>query len=393
MAIRRPRLLFLVTEDWYFWSHRVDLARVAQDEGFEVLVATRVRNHGERIRRAGFRLVPLRTLRRGAPGARDMAAVAEILCLYWRARPDIVHHVALKPVVYGSWAARLARVPGVVNAIAGLGSAFIGNSTGSPPLHVAARHSLRFAFAVLRSTAIFQNHDDWEYFTRTGILGKSRAVVIRGSGVNTNLFMVSPEPAGVPLVLLPARMLWDKGVGEFVEAARILSAQRIHARCVLVGMIDAENPSAIPEARIRAWQHEGVVEWWGHREDMPRTLAAANVIVLPTYREGLPKVLLEASASGRVIVATDVPGCREIVRHGVNGSLVPPHDPRALAEAITLLVRNPALRAEAGRRGREIVEREFSVARIAGETLAVYRRLLDESGARVDACRVPEART
>jgi glycosyltransferase involved in cell wall biosynthesis len=192
--------------------------------------------------------------------------------------------------------------------------------------------------------------------------------------------------------MLPARMLWDKGIAEFVEAARILLKRGATARFVLVGMIDKENSSAIPESRIRAWQKEGLVEWWGHREDMPTVLAAANVVVLPSYREGLPKVLLEAAASGRATVATDVPGCREVVRNGVNGLLIPPRDPVALADAIEGFVENPELRRTAGRRGRQIAEQEFSLARIAGETIAVYRNLLGESSRWMSARRVSETR-
>ena len=383
MELGRPRLLFLVTEDWYFWSHRVGLALAARDEGFEVLVAARAGPCAERIQRAGLRLLPLRMLRRGAPGLRDMAAVAEIFRIYRRVRPDLVHHVALKPVICGSWAARLARVPGVVNAIAGLGSAFIGGGKGSWVVRAGLRPALRAAVAIPGSVTIFQNRDDQADFSRAGILGSGRAMVIRGCGVDTDLFAMSGEPQGPPVVMLPARMLWDKGVGEFVEAARLVSRRGVTARFVLVGMVDPTNPSAIPESQLRAWTDEGLVKWWGHRDDMPGTLAAAHLVVLPSYREGLPKVLLEAAASGRAIVATDVPGCREIVRHGVNGLLVPPKDARALADAISSLVEDRSFRQEAGRRGRHIVDGEFSLARIAGETISAYREVIDGSLASV----------
>jgi glycosyltransferase involved in cell wall biosynthesis len=385
MELGRPRLLFLVTEDWYFWSHRVGLALAARDEGFEVLVAARAGPCAERIRRAGLRLLPLRMLRRGTPGLRDLAAIAEIFRIYRRARPDLVHHVALKPVICGSWAARLARVPAVVNAIAGLGSAFIGGGTGSWVVRAALRPALRAAVAMPGSVTIFQNRDDQADFARAGILGSGRATVIRGCGVDTALFAMSGEPQGPPVVMLPARMLWDKGVGEFVEAARLVSRRGVTARFVLVGMVDPTNPSAIPESQLRDWRDDGLVEWWGHRDNMPATLAAGHVVVLPSYREGLPKVLLEAAASGRAIVATDVPGCREIVRHGVNGLLVPPKDARALAAAISSLVEDRSFRQEAGRRGRQIVDEEFSLARIAGETISAYREVIDGSLASVVA--------
>jgi glycosyltransferase involved in cell wall biosynthesis len=378
MELIRPRLLFLVTEDWYFWSHRIGLALAAQEEGFEILVAARAGACAERIRRAGLRLLPLRMLKRGAPGVRDLAAVAEIFRIYRRVRPHLVHHIALKPVICGSYAARLARVPTVVNAIAGLGSAFIGDGKRSWVVRAALRPALRAAVATPRSITIFQNRDDQTEFARAGILG-GRAAVIRGSGVDTDRFIVSEEPPGPPLVMLPARMLWDKGVGVFVEAARLVSRRGVTARFVLVGKVDPTNPSGIAESQLRAWTNEGLVEWWGHRDDMPATLAAAHVIVLPSYREGLPKVLLEAAACGRAIVATDVPGCREIVRHEVNGLLVPPNDSPALADAICTLTADPSFRGEAGRRGRAIVSAEFSLARIAAETISTYRQAMDPS--------------
>lgn len=392
MELARARLLFLITEDWYFWSHRLGLALAARDAGFDVLLATRVDRHAERIRRAGLRLIPLRMLRRGGSRLRDLAAVVEISRIYRRERPDVVHHVALKPVVCGSWAARLARVPGVVNAVAGLGSAFIGGRNASPAVRTALRPALRAAIRTPRAVTIFQNWDDQVDFARAGILGDGRAMVIRGSGVDTDVFAMSHEPPGPPLVMLPARMLWDKGVAEFVEAARLVSSRRRGVRFALVGMVDPPNPSAIPESRLRAWHDEGAVEWWGHRDDMPATLAAAHVVVLPSYREGLPKVLLEAAASGRAIVTTDVPGCREVARQRENGLLVPPRDPRSLAEAISRFVDDPAWRQEAGRRGRAIAEKEFSLRRIAPETITVYRQIVDGSLASLATRRIPEAR-
>jgi glycosyltransferase involved in cell wall biosynthesis len=196
---------------------------------------------------------------------------------------------------------------------------------------------------------------------------------------------MSPEPGGVPLVMLPARMLADKGVREFVEAARIVSGRGVAARFVLVGGLDGRNPTAISERHLRGWHDEGVVEWWGHRTDMSLALAASNLVVLPSYREGLPKVLLEAAASGRAIVATDVPGCRDVVRHAVTGWLVPPRDAPALAAAIERLLQAPAWRAEAGQRGRELVQREFSITRIARETIDLYRGLLGHAPSDVAA--------
>jgi glycosyltransferase involved in cell wall biosynthesis len=389
MAVARRRLVLLVTEDWHFWSHRVDLARAAVRAGFDVFVATRVTAHAAKIRAAGLQVCALRWLQRGVPGVHDLAGVAEIARLYRRLRPAVVHHVGVKPVVYGSWAARLARGPRVVNTIAGLGSSFIGTVAGAGLLRATMKRALRSALAAPDSRVIFQNRDDLDYFREAGILGDTPALIIPGAGVDLGLFHPSLEPTEAPVVMLAARLVQDKGIVEFVSAARELRRRRIEARFVLVGMVDHRNPTRIPAAQLEAWQAEGVIEWWGHRDDMPDTLRAANLVVLPSYREGFPKVLLEAAASGRAIVATDVPGCREIVRHGENGFLVPARDATGLANAIETLVQNPTLRAEAGRRGRDIAVREFSSDRISDHTILVYRELLSEQGALVAPTQVP----
>jgi glycosyltransferase involved in cell wall biosynthesis len=371
----KPRLLFLITEDWYFWSHRLDLARSARDAGMEVLVATRVQDHGARIENEGFRLLPIRLRRRSWNPFSEIAAVIELVRLYRRERPDVAHHVAMKPMLYGSIAARLAGVPAVVNAFAGLGYAFIAEHQSIRLLRSLIGWALRWALALPRSRVIVQNDADRQQLVQAGIVPPSRVSVIRGAGVDTKAFAPSPEPGGTPLVLLASRMLWDKGVGEFVEAVRLLKARGLDLRGVLVGMVDEDNPACIPQERLRSWTADGTVEWWGHRDDMPRVLASANIVVLPSYREGLPKVLLEAAASSRAIVATDVPGCREIVRHHENGLLVPPRDAQALADAIARLAQDQALRQHMGVRGREIIVREFSSEKTANETLALYRSL------------------
>ena len=372
------RLLFLVTEDWYFCLHWIGLARAARDAGFEVVVATRIVAHGEQIRVEGFGLLPLRALRRGLPGPRDLGALIELVRLYRREAPAIVHHLAMKPILYGSWAARIAGVPAVVNSFAGLGYLFTGGGLAVRILRWLARLTLRRALALSSSSkTIFNNGDDFRQFEQLGIVGKERAVVIRGVGIDTSRFCPRPEPDGVPIVLLASRMLWDKGVAEFVGAARLLAKRGVEARCVLAGRGDPANPASIPDEQLEIWKREGVVEWWGHQTDMPGALASAHVVVLPSYREGLPTVLLEAAASGRAIVGTDVPGCREIVRDGVNGYLVPPRHEAALADAIETLLRDPEKCVRMGRQGRRIVVDEFSIDRVAQQTLAVYRALLD----------------
>lgn len=379
-ANTKPRLLFLVTEDWYFWSHRLELAKTARDAGMEVFVATHVNDHGARIRGEGFTLFPIRLRRSSRHPWREVASILELVRLYRRVKPDLVHHVAMKPMLYGSIAAHLTNVPVVVNAFAGLGYAFTVGNRGMRSIGTVVGCMLRQALRLPKSVVLFQNEDDREEMIRHRIVRANQTRVIRGAGIDTNLFISSPFPEGVPVVLLASRLLWDKGVGEFIEAARLLKQRGVKARFVLAGHVDEENPARISALQVRKWQMEGVVEWWGQRDDMPKVLASASLVVLPSYREGLPKVLLEAAACGRPIIGADVPGCREIVRDGVNGVLVPPQNVEALAKAIASLLENQDLCTRMGQRGREMVLGEFAISKIASETLDLYRELLDRAG-------------
>jgi len=375
----RPRLLYLITEDWYFWSHRLDLARAAMKAGFEVTIATRVTKHGERIRQEGFRLLPISLVRRSMNPFSEMVAALELLRLYRRERPMIAHHVALKPIMYGALAAWLAGVPIVVNAFAGLGYAFTDRRRHSGFLGGCLRRALRILLRLSRSIVVFQNREDRDLLMQEGVISEECAKVIPGSGVDTDVFTARCSSAGVPIVMLASRMLWDKGIAEFVGAARSLRRQGVTARFVLVGRCDEHNPAAIDPRSIQEWIGQGVVEWWGHRDDMADILADATVVVLPSYREGLPKVLLEAAACGKPLVATDVPGCRDVVMQGVNGLLVPPRDDRALASAIQSLLSDASLRAKMGVAGRELVVRSFSVAAVATQVVDLYQGLLARS--------------
>lgn len=371
----RKKLLFLVTEDWYFCSHRLPPARAAQQAGYDIIVATRVGSRGADIAAEGFKLVPIAMQRRSRNPFRELAAIAQIVKIYWRERPDVVHHVALKPVLYGSLAAFIVRGPVVVNALAGMGFLFSSTSRLASVLRTVVSRLFRLLLNAGRNLLILQNPDDEAMLVNSGLVAAKRVRLIRGSGVDIQRFAVSTEVPTTPVVMLPSRMLWDKGVGEFVEAARLLRAGGSAARFVLVGTGDPENPASIAEGQLKAWRDSGVVESWGHRDDMPATLAQSHIVCLPSYREGLPKVLLEAAACGRPLVATDAPGCREIVRHGENGLLVPLRDAASLADAIGRLLADAELRHTMGQKGRRMVELEFSEAKVAQQTLAVYREL------------------
>jgi len=366
----------VVNRDAFFLSHRLALARGARDAGMEVIVAAGDTGRGRAIEAEGFEFIPLPVARGKLNPFLEARTFAYLLQLYRRRRPALIHHSTVQPVIYGSIAARLLGGAAVVNTISGLGYVFTSDHRTAKALRPVLRRLWRTALSHPHSRTIFQNSDDRDDFIRMGLVRADAAALIRGSGVDCTAFRSTPEPPGPPIVVLPGRMLWDKGVREFVAAARTLRAAGREARFVLVGSPDVGNREAIPVEQLDAWAREGVVEWWGQRHDMPEILAQASIVVLPTYGEGLPKVLLEAGAAGRPVVATDVRGCREVVRPGVNGVLVPPRDGPALALAIDELLSSSELRARLGQGGRHMAEMEFAEPLVVQQTLAIYRQLL-----------------
>lgn len=369
--------MFLQTQDWSFWSHRMPLARAARAAGFEVVIALHVDAHAERIRAEGFRVIPLDWRRDSLNPLRELLMLLAIVRLYAREKPDIAHQVTAKPIFYGTIAARLAGTRALVNTLTGLGSIFSADSMLARMLRPGIRFAFKAALSASNSTTIFQNRDDLALFVSGGLVDGRKAALILGSGVDVGHFRAQSEADGPPLVILPARMIWEKGVGEFVAAARLLKGEGIKARFALLGDPDPRNPTAIPAAQLARWKDEGAVEWWGIRADMGAVFAQAHVVCLPTYYgEGVPKVLLEAASCGRPLVAADMPGSREIVRHERTGLLVPPKDAPALAAALKRLIEDKPLRARLGAEARRVVCAEFAQERVAEETLKVYSGLL-----------------
>lgn len=372
------RLLYLITEDWFFCSHFLERAVAARAAGYEVLVLTRIGDggHAQRIRDAGLRLLPLRVQRRSTNPFAELGVVRQVLATYRRERPDLVHHIALKPILYGTLAARLCGLSAVINAPVGMGFVFTSASWHARLLRPMVHAGLRALLDPPGARVVFENPDDLNALVADGLVRRADCVLIRGAGVDTGRFRPAPEAAGTPVVTLVARMLRDKGIGEFVEAARRLRARGVAACLQLVGEPDPGNPAAIPEAELRAWHDDGVIRWLGRREDIPEILAASHVVCLPSYREGLPKSLLEGLAAGRPLVATDVPGCREAVIDGETGLRVPARDPAALADALARLLQDPPLRARMGTRGRELAQEAFSTRIVVARTLALYDAML-----------------
>jgi len=370
------RILYFVTEDWYFCSHRLPLAIAAKDAGYEVSVVTRVQSHGDLIKAAGLKLIPLELSRRGINPLSELQVISRLVSIYKAERPDIVHHVALKPVLYGSIAARLSKVPFVVNALAGLGFLFSSKTFKAKAARPFFMVFFKFLLNRSGSRVILQNTDDVAVLCDSGVLNKERVALIRGSGVDTIEYMAEPEIDGEPIVILASRLLWDKGVGEFVEAARVLKKSGVRARFALLGEVDPENPGSISEEQLHSWDDEGVVELWGKKDNMPKVFSQIHIVCLPSfYGEGVPKVLIEAASCGKPIVTTNAPGCRDIVHDGVNGILVPLRNSFAVADALKSLIENPDLRKRMGEKGRALVESDFSLKKVNSETLALYKEM------------------
>lgn len=370
---RKKRLLLLIAEDWYFLSHRNELALAARNEGWEVHLACRVKNHAEKIRSSGIVLHELKHLdRRSGNPLTERRAIREIKRLYAQVDPDVVHHVALKPIIYGTLAARRNGITGVVNALAGMGSAF----TESGKLGTIQR---RISRALLQralrgsSVVVVQNEDDLNIVVASLGVAAEKVRVIPGSGLDIRRFPYRAAKDSAPImVCYSGRMLHDKGVSEFVWAIDHLVGQGVPVQGVLMGKIDSDNPSGMTARELQDLIASGAVSWLGERDDVIGVLSDCDIAVLASYREGLPKSLLEAASVGLPLVATDVPGCREIVQHGVTGLLVPARDAQALADAIRTLATSAEMRGRYGSAARELVERCFSIDVVVPEVLALY---------------------
>jgi glycosyltransferase involved in cell wall biosynthesis len=365
------KVILFANTDWYLFNFRMNLAQTLRSRGVDVVLLSPPGPYVVQLQAAGFRWIPVQMSGKGMDLFEELKTLLKIRDIYHNEKPDLVHHFTIKCVLYGSIAARWSKVRAVVNAVPGLGYVF--NAPGWRGVLMRLMVRLLYRFALRDTQVIFQNREDREIFIQSRLIKAESTHLIPGSGVNLNKFVPAPEPPGMPVVMFAARMLWDKGIGDFVEAARILKAENSQASFVLVGDTYTDNPSAVPPQQLTAWSNERVVEWWGWHDDMERILTQSSIVCLPTYHEGAPRVLIEAAASGRPIVATNIAGCREIVDEGINGLTVPPKNPRMLAQALHSLIHDPNERSRMGREGRRIAETRFSDESIAMRTFEVYK--------------------
>lgn len=376
MPGKKPKILFVVTEDWAFLSHRLPMAHAAQNRGWDVVVATRVSHYKKEIESEGFRVLPVGFQRGSLNPLAELGVIGSLRAIMRRERPDVVHNIALKPILDGTIAARLCGVPNVVNSFTGLGAVFIDeNDRGwlRDFLIAVFRHLMRNPHVYI----IVQNDDDSTFLQSHGIGDDIRMTKIRGSGVDTEAFPVHPEPEGPITVAMVARLLWDKGIGELMEAARILKDKGKDIRFVVVGTPDPENPKTVDDAILKSWQQDGLAEFPGYRSDIADVWKDAHIAVLPSYREGLPKSLLEAASCGRPMIAANVPGCRELVRPEVNGLLVSVRDSEALACAIELLANDPEERRRLGVNARRTIENDYADNIVGKKIGALYSQLAE----------------
>ena len=369
-----PRLLYVVTEDWYFLSHRLPMARAARAAGFEVHVATRVVDGAAAIESEGFVLHPVQFARGKISPLATLRAIAALRRIERQIAPAVCHHVALQASILGSLAA--IGLPGArINALTGFGHTFISNSPRTRLLRMLIGTLLRTLVNRPTSLALVQNPDDRESLLALGI-DRDHITLIPGSGVDTDALHPKPEPAGPPTVAFVGRLLDDKGIRTLVEAHRLLRRSGSNVELLIAGTPDPANPASVSQQEAEQFNREPGITWLGHVDDIAGLWARAHIAVLPSRREGLPKSLLEAAACGRPMVATDVPGCREIVRPDETGLLVPVDDVQALAAAIEKLVTSPELRARYGTAARHLVVEQFSAEKIGRLTVELYRRLI-----------------
>lgn len=370
----KPVLLYLVTEDWYFLSHRLPMALAAKQAGYRVHVATHLNGPGSRIEEHGFTLHSL-AWRRGSMNPLDLVSIIrEVRALYRKLRPALVHHVALQPSIIGSLAA-IGLPMKRLNALAGLGFGFTSRSAKAALIRPVLTALLRWVLKDAQAAALVQNPDDRLAIETLGI-PKERIFLIPGSGVDTDRLTPLPEPEGGITAAFVGRLLEDKGIRTLVSAHDLLTAQGTSIRLLIAGEGDPANPASVPASEVAQWTRKPGIQVLGHVSDVRSIWKQAHIAVLPSRREGLPKSLLEAAACGRPIVATDVPGCREVARNDINAFLVPPDDPAALTRAINRLADDGGLRRRFGEAGRRLVEEQFSSETIGRQTVALYQHLL-----------------
>ncbi|MBT9312471.1 glycosyltransferase family 4 protein [Leptothoe kymatousa] len=374
----QEKVLLVANTGWYLYNFRLPLLQALRERGAQVVVVSPWDKYAEKLQAEGFWWIDLDLERRSTNPFMELYTIFRLVLIYLVEKPDIVHHFTIKCVLYGTFAAKLSGIKSTVNAITGLGYIFINKSLKAKLIRFLTKPMYYIALNTKNSKVIFQNFDDLSLLVREGLADPQKSVLIRSSGVDSQRFKLnlSPENVEESTVLLASRIVGDKGIYEYIEAAKWLKAQGYNARFKLAGALYPGNPTAISQEKIADWESKGIVEWLGHVDNIEDVIAEADIVVLPSHGgEGVPKILLEASAMGKPLVATDVPGCRDVIDVGINGFLVPPKEFESLAEALETLINDGELRLKMGCLGREKVIREFNVKDIVKQTIEVYAQM------------------
>ena len=378
---KNKKILFLVNYLSFFLSHRLPVAEALLAKGFEVFIG-----YGE-LRGADPKLLEQKGFKvdliQMKPGSfnltKDFKTIYYIWVFFKRVKPDIVHLVTIKPYLYGGIVSRLCGVQGLVTAVSGLGTLFVNKDLKSKFIRLLLYHIYKLAFNHLNQKVIVQNKDDLKVLVNWGVLNLSKVKLLKGSGVKLENFRNLDEPGGTPTVCFAARLLRDKGVYEYVSAAKLLKERGIKAQFLLAGDLDINNPTGLKLDDLNKLKDEGYVKIIGYQKDIATLYAKSHIICLPSYREGFPKSLIEAAAAGRAVVTTDVPGCRDAIIPNKTGLLVPIKDSKKLADALQWLIENPKERIAMGKAGRKFAEKEFPIEKIILNHLDIYQDLLSNS--------------
>lgn len=372
----KPKIIICINSAWNLVNFRTGLIKSLIASGYEVVAVAPDDAYSGRLAEIGCRYIPIAMDNQGTNPVRDALLVCRFIKLFLSEKPDAYLGYTVKPNVYGSMAAHLLGVP-VVNNIAGLGSVFIKNGWQAKLVR------LLYWLGLSRSATIFfQNDDDRQQFIAEKIVNASKTELLPGSGIDLRKFNVEAVSENLTVskpfrFILIARMLWDKGVGEYVEAARLLKDQGLNAEVCLLGFVDVQNPSAISKSQMDTWTSQGFVSYLGSSDDVRKEISSADCVVLPSYREGTPRTLLEAAAMGKPIITTDAIGCREVVDDGINGFLCKVRDASDLAEKMkSMLLMSDELRQQMGANGRKKMEREFDEQIVINKYLAAIKKIL-----------------
>ncbi len=377
----KKKILFLVNDLSFFISHRLQIAESVIASGYSVVVG-----YGELgrckisfLKNRNIKAIHIPTDRAGMNPFREIGSIFRIFRLFIKIKPDIVHLVTIKPYLYGGIIARIAGVKGVVSSVSGLGTLFIDKKLKIKLLRALLFPIYKYAFNHPNQMVIFQNKDDLNEFVNRKILKSTKTIIINGSGVDLQNFSNFEEPYGTPIVCFAARLIKDKGVFEYISAARLINKRGIEARFLLAGDLDTKNPTGLNLRELQEIKNEAFIEFLGYQNEIPVLYAKSNIVCLPSYREGLPKSLIEAAAASRAIVTTDVPGCRDAIIPNKTGILVPVKDVNKLAEAIIWLIQNPSKRVKMGKAGRKLAEEKFQIKKVIENHLSIYSDLLEKA--------------